>query len=257
MAQVVINEFVPNFSTEWVEFYNSSSSAEYLKSYYIDDDTDFNSDTGSSAKKQLTGLITASATFPYFELSSVFNNSGDYVVLFDEGGNLVDKYQYTSDPGNGVSIGRYPDGSGSFYILTSATKGLTNSSPTPTSTPTPTPTPSPANTSEGSIRTPSEESATPTPASTSVESKPTSKQSATRTPFGEPVIGMDESRGEANVLGIRQKMGSSSESGEVKVAGEEVKKFPFLAVGFILLGVSLISASVVKYTNEKKDNLSS
>src|SRR3989344_5833616 len=79
-SQVKINEFVPDAKQEWVEFYNASNSAEYLKDYWIDDDTDFRNEQGS-AKKLLSTLNTTSVGFPYFELSSFFNNSGDYVVL--------------------------------------------------------------------------------------------------------------------------------------------------------------------------------
>lgn len=47
-AQVVIDEFVVRPNPEWVEFYNASGSAEYLRGYWLDDDRDFASDTGSS-----------------------------------------------------------------------------------------------------------------------------------------------------------------------------------------------------------------
>src|SRR5690554_3283275 len=64
-AQVVINEFAPNASEEWVEFYNASDSAKYLKEYWIDDKSD-----GGQAKKQLTSLNTDNPKYPYFILGS-------------------------------------------------------------------------------------------------------------------------------------------------------------------------------------------
>jgi len=145
-AQVVINEFVPDSSTEWVEFHNASSSAEYIKDYWVDDDSDFNSDSGSSSKKQLTNLNISNVTFPYFEMASFLNNGGDYVVLFAPDGTLIDQYVYDSSPGYDVSIGRSPDSSGAFAILETPTKGSANSGPKSTSTPEPTSTPNPTST---------------------------------------------------------------------------------------------------------------
>ena len=150
LAQVVINEFVPNSSTEWIELYNSSADAEYLKTYYIDDDTDFVNDSGSGPKKLLSSLNITNPTYPIFETSGFLNNTGDYVVIFSDMGNIINQYQYTSDPGSGISIGRVPDGDGNFFILSLATKGYANSDMTPTSTPTVSPiteTPTPTQTS--------------------------------------------------------------------------------------------------------------
>lgn len=167
-STVAINEFVPDASPEWVEFYNASASAEYLKNYYIDDDTSFTDDGGSSAKKLLTNMNTSSSVFPYIELSSMLNNSGDNVVLFDSLGNIIDQYTYSANPGKDISIGRNPDKTGTFFTLASATKGAANSSPQPSATPTPapssTPTPTPKPTS---TLTPSN-TPTPTTAPTSV-----------------------------------------------------------------------------------------
>ncbi len=144
-AQVVINEFAPNADPEWVEFYNASDSADYLKSYYLDDDCVFTEvDETGSAKKILTNLNTNNINFPYFETTSyIFNNGGDYVVLFDNSGNLIDQYQYTSDPGSGISIGRHPDQTGAFELLSATTKGQPNFPVVSTPTPIPTPTTEP------------------------------------------------------------------------------------------------------------------
>lgn len=151
-AQVVINEFSPTSETEWIEFYNASPSAEYLKSYFIDDDISFSDDAGNSSKRPLNDVNTSNSTYPYFEISSFFNNSGDYVVLFAHDGTKLDSYHYDKDPGE-VTIGRSPDQSGNFYILLAATKGGSNSQPlaspalvpTPQPSPTTLPTPKPTN----------------------------------------------------------------------------------------------------------------
>ena len=138
-ASVVINEFMAHPSSgnsEWVEFYNPDSLD--LTSYFIDDDTSFSSDSGSSTKKSLSAT-TSSSTYPTIDLSSILNNSGDFVVLFDNSGNIIDQYQYTSDPGTDIAFGRSPDG-GNFTTLSSSSKGLTNSGGT---SPSPSPSPSP------------------------------------------------------------------------------------------------------------------
>jgi len=124
---VIINEFVANGSPEWVEFYNPNPDAEFIKSYWIDDDTDFDSDSGNSTKTPLSALNTASATFPYIELSTFLNDGGDNVVLFDNSGNILDQYTYSSSSA-GVSIGRQPDRTGAFQTCGAPTKGSTNNS---------------------------------------------------------------------------------------------------------------------------------
>jgi hypothetical protein len=77
---------------EWVELYAPDGSS--LNNYWIDDDTDFSSDTGSSAKKQITTTIPGSdSQHVVFELSSsMFNNDGDTVALFSSDGILIDQY---------------------------------------------------------------------------------------------------------------------------------------------------------------------
>jgi hypothetical protein len=139
--KVLINEFVAHPSSgnkEWVEFYNPDSIS--LANYWVDDDNDFVIDSGNSSKKSLSTLVKDNPTHPYIELSSVLNNEGDSVVLFDNLGNILDQYVYTSDPGEDISIGRTPDGTGQTQLLAEGTKGNSNSGPAPTPTPTPSPT---------------------------------------------------------------------------------------------------------------------
>lgn len=168
-SALVINEFVVNGNPEWIEFYNEQESAEYIKQYYIDDDLLFTeSDETGSGKRVLTNLNTNDIHYPFFDLTSaIFNNGGDYVVLFDGSGTIVDQYQYTSDPGLEVSIGRNPDKSGSFGALEASTKGAANPGVMSTATPVPTvePTnePTPTNEPEPTPPSPTQEPvATPT-----------------------------------------------------------------------------------------------
>lgn len=149
-----INEFLPHPSSgnkEWVEFYNPDHVD--LFSYYLDDDTDFSSDSGNSSKKSLSSINIDNQSYPYIEFSSFLNNSGDFVVLFSSNGEILDKYEYTEDHGQDISTGRSPDENGVFAILSSATKGSPNSPQAPTSTPIPTIVPSPTKTPT-STRTP-------------------------------------------------------------------------------------------------------
>ncbi len=148
-GSIKINEFLAHPSSgnkEWVEFYNPDHID--LSGYFLDDDTDFGSDTGNSSKKNLATINNDNPLFPYFEMSSFLNNSGDYVVLFSSTGELIDKYQYTKDPGADIAIGRFPDGTGEIAVLSNPTKGQPNSaphidSPTPSPSPKPTPTHAP------------------------------------------------------------------------------------------------------------------
>jgi hypothetical protein len=236
-AQVVINEFVPDSSTEWVEFHNASDSAEYLKSYYLDNDTDFNSDSGSSAKKALTNLNITNVQYPYLEFSSFLNNSGDYVVLFDQNGTIIDQYQYTSDPGAELSIGRSPDITGSFTSLSSTTKGLINSGPQPTPTPSPTLSPSPSPTA-----TPT---STPIPTKTPTStSKPTVTVAATSTLSPIPTATSTTS---AEIV--------PAATGEVlsdKIINEDQpKKFPVIPAIILALGIFAVLVSIFLFVSKK------
>ncbi|RLC30879.1 hypothetical protein DRH13_03780 [Candidatus Woesebacteria bacterium] len=232
-AQVVINEFMPDASTEWVEFHNASSSAEYIKNYWIDDDSDFNNDSGSSSKKQLTNLNISNVAFPYFEMASFLNNGGDYVVLFAPDGTFVDQYVYYSNPGDDVSIGRNPDSTGAFTILETPTKGSANSGPKSTPTPESTSVP------------------TPTPAPTSLATlEPTVIAAATKRPImtPRPVVKKDEDDDREDVLGLRDGLVASPtpESEEVK------KKFPFMAGLFLFGGTGLIGVAGFTFIKNKK-----
>lgn len=227
-AQVVINEFLPDSPTEWVEFYNASDSADYIKGYYIDDDTDFLSDSGSSAKKLLTNLVTSNPNFPYFETTSFLNNSGDYVVLFDSIGTLIDQYQYVSNPGLNLTIGRYPNGSGLYYFLPYSTKADSNPSP-PTSTPTAEPTAQPTNAPTTAP------TAVPTVKPTPTKS-PSPKPTASPTPSDEP----EETDEPAEILGMSTD-NDKTITPESRVAGDLTeKKSPILAIIFVILGTGCL-----------------
>lgn len=147
LSNPVINEFLPHpggGNKEWVELYNPDKID--LASFFLDDDISFADDAGNSSKKSLISLVASGSEYSYMELSSFINNDGDFIVLFDAAGNIVDEFEYTDDPGEGFSIGRSPDGNGEFVVLAQSTQGSANSQPQPTPTQKPTNTPVPTNT---------------------------------------------------------------------------------------------------------------
>lgn len=246
-ADVVLNEFVADPGTggdEWVELYNASDSAEFLKSYYLDDDTSFESDSGNSSKKLLSSLNTSNSLYPFIVLSSaMFNNEGDSVVVFDSVGNIVDQYTYSTNPGDNVSIGRNPDHSGAFIVLSSATQGGPNAPPLPTPTPTalptptssptpiPTPTPTPQNTP-----TPTK---TPTPTPTK-----TSTPTPTKTPTPTPLIATQSaatSSGENDQSGVLGATSSSASSDEKTQSGNGRGRAIFITILFVGLGMGILA----------------
>jgi hypothetical protein len=225
-AQVVINEFVINGSPEWVEFYNASSSADYIKNYYIDDDISFMDDSGTGTRKSLSLLNVSNPTYPFIETSSFFNNPGDWVVLFDQSGNILDQYQYTSDPGKDISIGRYPDNAGTFSVLAYSTKADGNSAPStpvPTSTSQPTNTPTPTSTPIS----------TPIPTKTPIPT-PTKAPTMTPTPTISPTG--ESSTASGDVLGSEAVIDSPSPVSENK---NIVIAIVFVGLGTILIGGSI------------------
>jgi hypothetical protein len=152
LAQVVINEFLPNPSgssselDEWVELYNSGEEPVDLSGWKLDDIAD-----GGSSPYQFSSETIAPKGFLVLtkgETGVALNNSGDSVRLLDKDGNAVDDCVYEADIGEDKSLARVPDGGSVWFILENPTRGGTNSSqavtgsptsgPTSTSLPTPT-----------------------------------------------------------------------------------------------------------------------
>ena len=155
-GDVVINEFLVDPEVDqWVELYNKGSSANDISGWKIDDSG------GSQAYNIPQGSTINSGEFKVFS-SSYFNlnrASADKIRLLN-GTNEEDSYSYPSGPGTQNTYGRIIDGTGSWGIFTSSTKGSTNNAstpqptpttqttvtPTPSKTPTPTKTPTPIKT---------------------------------------------------------------------------------------------------------------
>ena len=187
LAQVKINEFSANSTPEWVEFHNASESADYIKAYYLDDDVVFEPAGGEgSPRLLLSELNTDSLTFPFIDLTSFLNNSGDTVALFDAAGTLLDSHAFGAIAA-GESHGRVPDGTGDFmsFAAGTTTKCATNVTATPTPTPTPTPEPTPEPTPTPTPESSPEPTPTPTPTPTP-EPTPEPTPTLTPTPTVEP-----------------------------------------------------------------------
>ena len=238
-AELMINEFLPNSSQEWVEFYNPDTSSIDLSSYFFDDDTDFNTDIGS-AKRQLLGILDVGMTC-YLNLSTYLNNDEDTPTLFKTDGSTIDSYYYSATVSD-KSYSRIPDG-GSWSLEQNPTKSITQCSdlaPTPSPTPSPTPT-----VTSTSTPTPTATS-TSTPNSTVVPTRtPTPKP--TKTPTPEPT---QEEEVEEEVLGIQSEIINSSPIVENQEETEK-PKISIFAILFIVLGISFVGFSGFAFFKQK------
>lgn len=247
-SALVINEFVPNANPEWVEFYNNDATTTDLSNYYFDDDTDFNSDSGSSSKIALSGLLNSGQTC-FRDLSTMLNNDGDTPTLFKADSTLVDSYNYASSSA-GLSYSRVPDGA-EWMVAQTPTKSTQNcqdlaptSTPVPpTSTPIP-PTPNP----------------TPTP---TVAPVPTKKPTPTPTGIVSliPSIGPQEfvnaqQNSQGQLLNLND---SPPPSNTPSVLGESNVKsnsfWPILIIGVGALGL-IVSLILLFYHSRKETSLS-
>jgi len=111
-TEIVINEFVSDNTTEWVELYNKGGDAVDLTGWTLEDEV------GNS--KSLTSLGTIEAYgYKVFTTSSWpfvwLNNDGDVIWLKNPTGETVDRVGYGTSgdapaPEAGNSAGRYPNG---------------------------------------------------------------------------------------------------------------------------------------------------
>jgi len=175
-AFVVINELMPNPTSgdDWIELYKSDPEEIDISGWQIEDKTSIVKTFPDGTK------IASNSSFMQVFVSNRLNKDNDLIKLKDKNSNVVDEKSYSQDPGTGVSIGRYPDGSDNWGVLTSSSPNTANSSlvPTPTLSPTATPTvtaiPTPIPTS--SPKNTPEPTSTPKPQSTPTKYiSPTSK----------------------------------------------------------------------------------
>lgn len=234
-AQVVINEVLPNpkgedSGAEWVELYNIGASPVSLMGciLYLHE-----SDNNQKIGFKDDDFIERYKVVSWDDMW--LNNSGDKVRLICS--SYSDEVAYgdldeavVGSPKEEITVGRNPDGTGSFYLLSSITLGEANSLP-PSSTPVPTDTPT----------------LTPKPSPSPV---PTSTPAPTLTPTKIPTPSPAEEES-LQVLGVGEKKNDDEAS---ESANEKSKKsFPVFAGIFILAGLGLISFPVINYIKQKKN----
>jgi hypothetical protein len=145
-ADIFINEFMPNSVDthyEWIELYNNGTSSLNLNSWNI-------SEEGASQNFTIGSVIIASNGFVVLVRNeTVFNqtynktditlveygptvpslnlNDGDdSIFLYNTSGDLYDSILHYANPGENVSIGRYPDGNSNTYNFSVLTPGAKN-----------------------------------------------------------------------------------------------------------------------------------
>lgn len=241
-AQVVINEVFPDpegeeDGAEWVELYNSTAGPYSLNgcTIYLDDT--------SASQKIIFDIEDFIDVFKVISWDGTWlNNSGDQVIL--DCVSFKDQVNYgnvsnsvVDNPTPGYSIGRSPDGTGSFYKLSSVTLGLPNSAP-----PTPTPLPPPTATVTPTPRPTSTlfPTSVPTPTPTKIRPSPTPKDAEE-----------DEENEDTGVLGVREESTPAStldeeEDGESK----SIPKTPLFLIGGGAL--FLCSSIATLYIKRKK-----
>ncbi len=106
LGEVLINEFVANSATEWVELYNTTLRDLDISGHYIDDIAG-----GGGAPKLIpNGTIIPAGGFYVMTFSSFLNNGGDDVRFLDPAQSTVlDNYTYASANAE-FSWYRFPDG---------------------------------------------------------------------------------------------------------------------------------------------------
>lgn len=122
VGEVLINEYVANSSTEWVELYNTTNVTLDLSGHYIDDVA-----SGGGAPKVIpNGTTIAPHGYYVMEFSNFLNNGGDDVRFLTPGQSVLDSTSYSSATAD-YSRYRYPDG-GAWSGIESSTpsKGATN-----------------------------------------------------------------------------------------------------------------------------------
>jgi hypothetical protein len=241
-AQVVINEVSPNGTgtsepDEFVELYNNSSAPEVITGWIL-------SDTAGSVKTYIIPEKTLSVgeyvSYRREVTNITLNNDGDGVVLKDTGsaGSVVkDQMSFGNySDKEGRSLSRIPNGTGSFVDNTDLSEGLPNITP-PTPTPTATPTNAPTTAPTVTPTATPVKTATPIPTKT-----PTPRPSPTPVPSGTgqaptPTVTSDTT---GIVLSASDNPTPSSSPGADGQSGPTKNKFPFIAVGFILIGVGFM-----------------
>jgi hypothetical protein len=149
-AEIRINEVFPNPEgspevDEFIEIYNTTDEVLDLSGWTL-------MDTVGSPKVYTFPQIVLEGkkifVFRHDITKIVLNNTSDGVVLKNASGDVIDEMTFDQSE-EGISVGRYPDGTGEFFSMlpTEGSNNIQPPTPTPTNTPVPTNTPTPTKTS--------------------------------------------------------------------------------------------------------------
>ncbi len=247
-AQIVINEFLPDLSSdqdenqqEWVELYNTSDQPIDINNYLLTDAKDNQLIITPEYTNNGSTLIDPNSFVLILRSGSSFslNNASDTINLFNatQSSQLLDSYTYGQTQEN-KSIGRFPDGSSRFIYHLTPTPSKPNIGPSPTPSPSPTPTPSPK--PSPTPKTSSQPQSNPSPTS-----KPSPTQPAT---IKEVVLTPSHTSTHAAVLGINSFTATPSDTSATaspkppKQASKPTTPFFFLAAGLSFVVPILVKA---------------
>ncbi len=137
LRNVVINEFLAHTDAElvdYIEIYNHGNTAVDLSGAYLADEADFISDAAvtnhfyrisNGISIPPRGFLSFDQTTLGFALSAL----GERIYLVNSNKTrVIDAVKYDAQ-GNGVSMGRSPDGAAAWYRMASLTPGMANSAP--------------------------------------------------------------------------------------------------------------------------------
>ncbi len=256
-ASVVINEFQiePSGASQWVELYNTGPESQDISGWFVDDN-------GGTEKFTIPqgSMLEFGNCISFSSGNFNWNTASSDSARLINGTTTVDEYSFSSSPGNGVSFGRNPDGTGGFTTYASPTQNTLNingvsciapptptptstptSIPTPTQTPTPTKTPTPANTATPAP-TPTITLSSQTPSKTPT---PTKKSTSTPTPTSQPST-LGETTQSAEVLSAVN-LAPQIESSPTGNASTRV-----LIVSLLLIGLGLALLSILFIWKKRK-----
>ena len=150
-GDVVINEFLANSVNtdyEWIELFNNGTFPVNLSNFNISEEAAAQNFTISDVTIGSNGFIVLVRNETIFNQtyntigltvieygSSVpslnLNDGSDSIFLYNDSGEIIDSILNYANPGENVSIGRYPDGSSNIVSLLSQTPSFQNDNAPP------------------------------------------------------------------------------------------------------------------------------
>lgn len=246
-AELFINEFSSGDSNDWVELYNSGPGAVTLSDYILWDGS-------NSTTNQLepSGTIEPN-THLALDWSNKLNNSGDNIkLLLKADATVVSEIGYGNEGSlplavSGQSVGRQPDGAGTWVLFSSPTKQTSNNTATlaPTATLTPSPTSEPSKTPMPTKTPTPSLTSTPTVVPTRVPTARSITKSVSNTKSPRPSISQQVVLGEKT---------AATPSVEPTTLVKDVQSSP-LDLGTILLtvgGIFLIACGILSFYTHRK-----